>query len=170
MAQGRSNVVLFLIELHTNILKLLFGKHLQARSHETCIASVTLLQRSDGSSAPEQGQASRVQRRTRTCSLDKRRSPLQPLRLLLPCMHAAVPGSHDSSQSSCSPQRNTPAPHAHPSLQLIEALQRCHKDRPYAKFWGACNQIKWDLDNCFKEEKKPLRCVDLATGFRAALL
>ena len=29
----------------------------------------------------------------------------------------------------------------------------CHRDSPYAKFWGACNEQKWALDRCFREEK-----------------
>ncbi|KAK9805539.1 hypothetical protein WJX72_003945 [[Myrmecia] bisecta] len=45
--------------------------------------------------------------------------------------------------------------HKHPHCkELILALQKCHEDHPYAKFWGKCNQQKWDLDRCFREEKK----------------
>ena len=43
-------------------------------------------------------------------------------------------------------------------LQEIEALIRCHKEHPYAKFWGKCNQVKWELDACFREEKALNRC------------
>ena len=39
-------------------------------------------------------------------------------------------------------------------LQLIEALQECHRDHPIAKFWGHCNDQKIALDACFREEKK----------------
>ena len=38
--------------------------------------------------------------------------------------------------------------------EQIEALIKCHKDHPFAKFWGACNEQKWALDRCFREEKK----------------
>lgn len=44
-------------------------------------------------------------------------------------------------------------PPPHSSLQKIEALVACHRDSPYAKFWGACNEQKWALDRCFREEK-----------------
>ena len=37
--------------------------------------------------------------------------------------------------------------------QVVEALVKCHKDNPIAKFWGACNEQKWALDRCFREEK-----------------
>jgi COX assembly protein 2 len=38
--------------------------------------------------------------------------------------------------------------------EQIEALIKCHKDHPVAKFWGTCNEQKWALDRCFREEKK----------------
>ena len=44
-------------------------------------------------------------------------------------------------------------------MQEIEALIKCHKEHPYAKFWGECNQIKWALDACFREEKALKRYV-----------
>ena len=40
------------------------------------------------------------------------------------------------------------------SVQQIEALIKCHNDHPVAKFWGVCNDQKWALDFCFREEKK----------------
>lgn len=44
---------------------------------------------------------------------------------------------------------------AHPLCQPeVEALVRCHSDRPVAKFFGACNDPKHWLDMCFREEKK----------------
>lgn len=52
--------------------------------------------------------------------------------------------------------------HMHPPLHLdkhkhcqqqILALQLCHRDHKLAKFWGVCNQPKWDLDRCLREEK-----------------
>ena len=39
-------------------------------------------------------------------------------------------------------------------MQLIEALQECHREHPVAKFWGHCNDQKIALDACFREEKK----------------
>lgn len=38
--------------------------------------------------------------------------------------------------------------------QVIEALKECHKQNPIAKFWGVCNEQKWALDRCLREEKK----------------
>lgn len=35
----------------------------------------------------------------------------------------------------------------------IEALRHCQKTRPTFKVW-ACNEIKFNLDRCFKEEKE----------------
>ena len=32
----------------------------------------------------------------------------------------------------------------------MEALQLCHAENPYAKFWGACNDYKYELDRCFR--------------------
>ena len=53
-------------------------------------------------------------------------------------------------------------------LQEIEALVKCHKEHPYAKFWGTCNEVKWRLDACFREEKALNRYVlILAQGFHA---
>ncbi len=43
--------------------------------------------------------------------------------------------------------------------QEIEALIKCHQEHPYAKFWGKCNQVKWELDACFRQEKALNRCV-----------
>jgi hypothetical protein len=31
---------------------------------------------------------------------------------------------------------------------------RCHAEKPYLKFFGACNDAKHWLDTCFREEKK----------------
>ena len=44
--------------------------------------------------------------------------------------------------------------------QEIEALQECHICHAYAKFWGKCNQQKWDLDACLRKEKSINRWVD----------
>ncbi len=37
--------------------------------------------------------------------------------------------------------------------QEIIELKRCHEENPVAKFWGVCNQTKYELDECFKAEK-----------------
>ena len=34
--------------------------------------------------------------------------------------------------------------------QFIVALERCHKENPKAKFFGACNDAKRNMDWCFK--------------------
>ena len=44
---------------------------------------------------------------------------------------------------------------AHPLCQPeVEELVRCHAEKPYLKFFGACNDAKHWLDTCFREEKK----------------
>ena len=54
-------------------------------------------------------------------------------------------------------------------MQEIEALIRCHKENPYAKFWGKCNQVKWELDACFREEKALNRCERTTASVEIAL-
>ncbi|GMF20203.1 unnamed protein product [Phytophthora lilii] len=44
-----------------------------------------------------------------------------------------------------------------PALQEIKALLECHENNPYAKFFGACGEIKTALDWCFKAEKMRIR-------------
>eukprot|EP00891_Asterochloris_glomerata_P009468 jgi/Astpho2/9468/gw1.00145.146.1_t len=42
----------------------------------------------------------------------------------------------------------------HPTcLQQIEDLETCHQEHPIAKFWGICNDQKYALDRCFRQEK-----------------
>mmetsp|Transcript_21404 Transcript_21404/g.46390 ORF Transcript_21404/g.46390 Transcript_21404/m.46390 type:complete len:110 (-) Transcript_21404:149-478(-) len=49
-----------------------------------------------------------------------------------------------------------PLDRPHPDCQNeIHALQSCHATSPKLKFW-ACNQVKFDLDKCLKEEKQKL--------------
>lgn len=48
--------------------------------------------------------------------------------------------------------------HLH-TLQVIDALNRCHKERSIAKFWGVCTDQKLALDACFRQEKKDNRSV-----------
>mmetsp|Transcript_1029 Transcript_1029/g.1956 ORF Transcript_1029/g.1956 Transcript_1029/m.1956 type:complete len:99 (-) Transcript_1029:350-646(-) len=51
-------------------------------------------------------------------------------------------------------------------LKAIEALQRCHEERTVAKFFGACNKVKKELDDCLTDEYKVKR----AENFRLAKL
>ena len=36
---------------------------------------------------------------------------------------------------------------------VVIALKRCHRDNPWARAWGACNEQKWALDDCLKKQK-----------------
>lgn len=36
---------------------------------------------------------------------------------------------------------------------VVIALKRCHRDNPWARAWGACNEQKWALDECLKKQK-----------------
>jgi len=49
-----------------------------------------------------------------------------------------------------------PLDRPHPECQQqIEALQTCHATTSKLKFWG-CNEVKFALDRCLKEEKQNL--------------
>jgi len=53
----------------------------------------------------------------------------------------------------------------HPDcVKQIDDLMNCHKDRPYAKFWGACNDYKRLLDVCLGEEYERKRKANLELG------
>ncbi|KAL6064357.1 COX assembly mitochondrial protein [Balamuthia mandrillaris] len=41
--------------------------------------------------------------------------------------------------------------------QQIDALERCHKENPLAKFVGVCNSVRVALDKCLYEEYLELR-------------
>ena len=42
----------------------------------------------------------------------------------------------------------------HPDCEkLVESLVECHKENPYKKFLGACNEVKFTMDECFKVTK-----------------
>ncbi|GMF21432.1 unnamed protein product [Phytophthora fragariaefolia] len=41
--------------------------------------------------------------------------------------------------------------------QEIKALLECHEENPYAKFFGACGEVKTALDWCFRQEKTRIR-------------
>ena len=47
----------------------------------------------------------------------------------------------------------------HAAAQAIEDLVHCHAEHAVAKFWGVCNEQKWALDACLREEKAINRCV-----------
>jgi COX assembly mitochondrial protein 2 len=49
-----------------------------------------------------------------------------------------------------------PLDRPHPDCEnIIQSLKQCHSEK-WRKFTGACNQVKVELDNCFKAEKKRL--------------
>ncbi len=51
-----------------------------------------------------------------------------------------------------------PLDRPHPECgECIIALKKCHADNQYAKFWGACNDAKAELDWCFRQEKENKR-------------
>ncbi|CEG37437.1 Uncharacterized conserved protein [Plasmopara halstedii] len=57
---------------------------------------------------------------------------------------------------------HAPLDRPHPDCQIeIKALLDCHNDNPYAKFFGACNDVKSALDQCFKKEKIRIRSENL---------
>lgn len=44
--------------------------------------------------------------------------------------------------------------HKHPDCaEIIEKFKKCHEDHPIAKYWGVCNDLKFELDRCFRQEK-----------------
>lgn len=40
-------------------------------------------------------------------------------------------------------------------------LVTCHKENSFGKFFGACNEIKAQMDHCFKMEKEEKRRVNM---------
>ena len=38
-------------------------------------------------------------------------------------------------------------------VSQIDDLESCHAENPIAKFWGVCNEAKWALDRCLREQK-----------------
>lgn len=49
-------------------------------------------------------------------------------------------------------------PERHPQCgKVMEALVACREQHSYHKFFGACNDITWELSNCLKEEKRVAR-------------
>ena len=78
---------------------------------------------------------------------------------------ASGPG-HDLVISRLPCSGGTPVGEAHamhPPLTLenhplcrdvVIALKLCHRDNPWGRSFGACNEQKWALDACLKEQKK----------------
>eukprot|EP01032_Pedospumella_encystans_P010277 gene10277-12029_t len=51
----------------------------------------------------------------------------------------------------------------HPDCKhVVDDLVRCHQEKSIAKFFGACNEQKFALDRCFKDEKNVKRAENLA--------
>ena len=44
----------------------------------------------------------------------------------------------------------------------VQELVKCHENHPMTKFFGACNDAKTNLDNCFRAEKILKRDANLA--------
>lgn len=49
----------------------------------------------------------------------------------------------------------------------VEALIKCHEEKPYGKFFNACGTIAEDLNVCFREEKKLRKAMNTPAGRRA---
>jgi COX assembly protein 2 len=45
--------------------------------------------------------------------------------------------------------------------ELVNKLVQCHKDNEIGKFFGACNEIKSEMDQCFRMEKEEKRLANL---------
>ena len=45
--------------------------------------------------------------------------------------------------------------------ELVDKLVQCHKDYEIGKFFGACNDIKSEMDKCFRMEKEEKRQANL---------
>ncbi|KAK9835420.1 hypothetical protein WJX81_008369 [Elliptochloris bilobata] len=62
-----------------------------------------------------------------------------------------------------------PPLHVHKHLHCkvaIADLVNCHADNSLAKFWGACNEQKWALDACLREEKAIKRALNFEKAKR----
>eukprot|EP00897_Mesotaenium_endlicherianum_P004469 jgi/Mesen1/404/ME000010S_10856 len=48
--------------------------------------------------------------------------------------------------------------HKHPQCaEIIKHFKKCHEDHPVTKYLGACNDLKIQLDRCFRQEKAEKR-------------
>jgi hypothetical protein len=50
----------------------------------------------------------------------------------------------------------------------VEDLIKCHGDKPVAKFFGACNDAKTAMDQCFAGEKVARRDANFAKSRKDA--
>ncbi|KAG2978428.1 hypothetical protein PC118_g12300 [Phytophthora cactorum] len=67
-------------------------------------------------------------------------------------------GCHFSTSKVYFDNMHAPLDRPHPDCQAeIKALLECHENNPYAKFFGACGDVKTALDHCFKNEKIRMR-------------
>ena len=50
----------------------------------------------------------------------------------------------------------------HPNCEdIVKALVACHEENKWGKFLGSCNDVKAQLDACFKSEKEEKRAANL---------
>lgn len=50
------------------------------------------------------------------------------------------------------------APHLHQECaDIIKAFEKCHEEHKIGKFFGKCNNLKFQLSKCFAEETKERR-------------
>lgn len=50
------------------------------------------------------------------------------------------------------------APHLHESCaDIIKAFEKCHEEHKIGKFFGKCNDLKYQLSKCFAEDTKERR-------------
>lgn len=55
----------------------------------------------------------------------------------------------------------------HPKCaDAVQLLISCHEENKISKFFGACNDVKIQLDRCFKLEKEEKRQLNLVSRFR----
>ena len=46
----------------------------------------------------------------------------------------------------------------HPKCSdFVDMLVKCHQENSFGKFFGACNEVKAEMDRCFKAEKEEKR-------------
>lgn len=64
---------------------------------------------------------------------------------------------HEAAHTALfSPTMHPPLDRPHPECgEVIEALKQCHLSN-WKMYTGGCNKIKFELDQCFKAEKKHL--------------
>lgn len=59
------------------------------------------------------------------------------------------------------------APHVHPNcVEIVKAFEQCHEEHKIGKFFGACNDLKYELAKCFRSDSVDRR----ANNFKEAQL